>query len=65
MTKGVEAKFSQNPDLCTILLDTGDIVLAEGSLDKVWGIGSRLDDQKATDRNAWTGANRWRNLDER
>ncbi|KAI6084253.1 hypothetical protein F4821DRAFT_243316 [Hypoxylon rubiginosum] len=51
---GNMAKFSQNPQLKRLLLDTGDRVLAEAaSLDRVWGIGF-------TAREAMAGQNRER-----
>ena len=36
----VRAKFVQNPDLATLLLDTGDAILEEGNTwhDRIWGI---------------------------
>ncbi|KAI0387951.1 hypothetical protein F5Y04DRAFT_274807 [Hypomontagnella monticulosa] len=49
------AKFGQNPHLKSLLLDTGDSLLAEAaSLDRVWGIGF-------TAREAMAGQNpqRW------
>jgi len=40
MRRALFAKFTQNPDLKKILLDTGDLVLHENSMvDYYWGIG--------------------------
>ncbi|KAI1762559.1 hypothetical protein GGR53DRAFT_521589 [Hypoxylon sp. FL1150] len=51
---GNMAKFGQNPRLRSLLLDTGDRLLAEAaSLDRVWGIGF-------TAREAMAGQNRER-----
>jgi len=52
------AKFTQNPDLLTHLLATGDTDLAEASpKDKRWGIGLKESDPKALDRKQWRGDN--------
>ena len=45
MYDGVYAKFSQNPELKTQLLATGEKVLVEASpYDKIWGIGFNKSD---------------------
>ena len=42
MLKGVRAKFSQNPSLKALLLQTGDATLIENSpTDYYWGCGSK------------------------
>lgn len=52
------AKFSQNPDLKKMLLDTGDRTLVEASpIDKVWGIGMGEDDPGVEDELNWKGQN--------
>jgi ribA/ribD-fused uncharacterized protein len=56
--RGNIAKFSQNPDMLTQLLSTGDRVLVEASpLDRIWGIGLRGDDPRASDPSQWAGLN--------
>ncbi|MFD8495252.1 NADAR family protein [Amycolatopsis sp. NPDC059657] len=52
------AKFGQNADLKTFLVNTGDRILAEASpLDRIWGIGLAEDDERAADPNQWLGLN--------
>lgn len=52
------AKFSQNKKLKTILLDTGDSLIAEASpSDKVWGIGFSETAPEAQDPSKWRGRN--------
>ena len=46
-------KFQQNPLLCNILINTGDVKIAEGSVDVFWGTGFHLHDQKALDHRYW------------
>jgi predicted NAD-dependent protein-ADP-ribosyltransferase YbiA (DUF1768 family) len=56
--RGNIAKFSQNPDMLRQLLATGDRILVEASpLDRIWGIGLRGDDPRASDRASWQGLN--------
>ena len=55
---GNTLKFAQHDDLRTVLIDTGDRVLVEASpLDRIWGIGLREDDPRATDPARWRGLN--------
>lgn len=52
------AKFRQNPQLGRYLASTGTHVLVEASpYDRVWGIGLRGSDPRATDPAAWPGLN--------
>lgn len=51
------AKFSSNPDLTKMLLDTEDRPLAEGSRDKHWSIGVDPESEKAKNPANWTGKN--------
>lgn len=52
------AKFSQNPDMKRQLLETGDRILVEASpLDRIWGIGLRGDDPRASEPRQWQGKN--------
>jgi predicted NAD-dependent protein-ADP-ribosyltransferase YbiA (DUF1768 family) len=40
MLNSLRLKFSQNNDLCKILLDTRDDIIAEANpFDRIWGIG--------------------------
>lgn len=55
---GNVAKFHQNPLLLDYLAATGSRVLAEASpYDRIWGIGLRASDPRATDPQAWPGLN--------
>ena len=52
------AKFQQNPELLAILLATGNSILVEASpYDKIWGIGMKSNDKRATTPNQWLGDN--------
>ena len=52
------AKFSCNPKLKEVLLNTGNGVLVEASpVDKIWGIGLPEDDPACGNPNLWKGAN--------
>lgn len=54
MKKGLELKFSQNPNLRKKLLDTRDKVLAESSpTDSFWGTGISMNNRNAFDRTKW------------
>ena len=48
--EGVKAKFHQNPNLLSMLRTTKPKLLAEGSLDKLWGTGVHLRDTNAMDK---------------
>lgn len=55
---GLLEKFRQNDELKTLLLDTGDSVLAECAVkDKIWGIGLAMKDVDRFDRAKWKGQN--------
>jgi len=52
------AKFTQNEELQTYLLNTKNRVLVEASpRDKIWGIGLAEDDQRAENPEQWQGLN--------
>ena len=56
--RGVRAKFEQNWDICNILLETGNKLLAEASLrDLKWGIGISNTDMQRYDTKEWRGKN--------
>jgi hypothetical protein len=56
--QGSLAKFGQNPDLRTYLLETTDAVLVEASpTDRIWGIGLAADDENAYRPSRWKGLN--------
>lgn len=58
VVSGNVLKFSQNPELSEFLLNTSDRVLVEASpVDKIWGIGLAVDNQKAENPNLWNGQN--------
>jgi ribA/ribD-fused uncharacterized protein len=56
--RGNMAKFTQNEELKSQLLATGDRTMVEASpLDKIWGIGFAANNPKAYDPNNWRGLN--------
>lgn len=56
--EGSIQKFTQNPELRTFLLNTGNRVLVEASpVDPIWGIGLAADDPRASDPGRWKGLN--------
>jgi ribA/ribD-fused uncharacterized protein len=58
VTRGSQAKFSQNAGLRRRLLDTGEAILAEANpKDYIWGIGLAEDDPAALDPDKWQGLN--------
>jgi len=55
----LKAKFTQNPTLRTLLLDTGDAILAEANpRDKYWGIGTSSTTTIAKNPDKWKGENK-------
>jgi ribA/ribD-fused uncharacterized protein len=51
-------KYRQNPDLLEQLLATGDVTFVECSpVDRIWGIGMRASDSRATNPSMWLGTN--------
>ena len=55
---GNVAKFSQNPELESFLLNTGNMILVEASpYDKIWGIGMSKDDPDVRNPHCWKGTN--------
>lgn len=58
VVSGNVLKFSQNQKLREFLLNTSNRVLVEASpVDKIWGIGLAVDNQKAENPNLWKGQN--------
>jgi ribA/ribD-fused uncharacterized protein len=56
--QGNYAKFTQNPDLESVLMATVGTTLVEASPeDCIWGIGLRKTDPRAKDRKTWRGTN--------
>lgn len=56
--QGSYAKFSQNDDLKSILLATGDDILVEASpYDKIWGVGLPIKHPDLQDPTKWKGLN--------
>jgi ribA/ribD-fused uncharacterized protein len=52
-------KFSQNPKLKEMLLNTKDTILVEASpYDNIWGIGLSESDKRALDSKKWLGENK-------
>ena len=52
-------KFSQNENLKTLLLETGDLHIGEGVLDRLWGIGlhQTFKTKNVLNRENWEGLN--------
>ena len=58
LNTGLEAKFSQNPDLMEKLKNTGTSVIGEASPhDNLFGIGLSIHNPLALDNTKWTGKN--------
>ncbi len=56
--RGSYAKFTQNEDLYTTLMNTVGTELVESSpKDKIWGIGLAENDSRAWDKSTWLGTN--------
>ena len=55
---GSRAKFSQNPDLLSVLLATHGTQLVEASpFDRIWGVGLSMSDPRIDDPANWRGQN--------
>ena len=50
MTKVIEKKFDQNPNLAKLLLDTGDMQLNEATHNQHFGIGVPLHSREIQDK---------------
>ena len=58
VVKANYAKFSQNQELKTFLLNTNDRIIVEASpRDRIWGIGMGQSNEKALNPNLWRGHN--------
>ena len=58
VVRGNMAKFEQNPDLKTFLLNTSQRILVEASpRDHIWGIGFAEDHPDAQNPSRWLGLN--------
>jgi ribA/ribD-fused uncharacterized protein len=56
--RGNLAKFSQNPDLKSALLSTGNRLMVEASpKDNIWGIGMHYEDEGVENPANWKGNN--------
>lgn len=56
--EGLKAKFSQNANLKSLLISTGDAMLAECAVsDKIWGIGLSMHDPDRLSISKWKGQN--------
>ncbi len=56
--KGNMAKFQQNKELCSFLLNTQNRILVEASpVDAIWGIGISEDHVDVTNPSLWPGLN--------
>ena len=57
MLEATWAKFTQNPNLCEHLLETGELVIGEASKDTFFGTGLALSEDGTTDSDKWSGDN--------
>lgn len=58
MVPALVSKFTQDTYSLNVMLDTGDSIIVEASpYDKLWGIGMKKDDPRATDPTKWEGKN--------
>jgi ribA/ribD-fused uncharacterized protein len=58
VVRGNYAKFTQNSDICDILLETGDATLVEASAtDRIWGVGLSIDSPAVYNPDLWRGQN--------
>jgi len=58
MVPALVSKFTQDTYSLNTMLDTGDTIIVEASpYDKLWGIGMKKDDPRATDPTKWEGKN--------
>ena len=55
--QGCMAKFSQNEQLETALLNSGNKLLGEASKDIWWGVGTTLESVEVLHKDSWTGDN--------
>ena len=56
--QGLKMKFSQNPSMKQVLLDTeGTDIVEAAADDRIWGIGLGEDDPLIHDPNNWNGLN--------
>ena len=63
MEEGVAAKFTQNPELKALLLDTGTKQITEcNKYETFWANGLSLHDQNSSNRNMWRGKNHLGNI---
>ena len=52
--EGIKAKFMQNPNLLSHLLDTGNRTIIEACKDEVWGTGVTLGDKNCLNSTKWS-----------
>ncbi len=57
MKVGLDAKYNQNPNLKTMLLETVGARISEASYDKYWGVCKKLTDPEALNPGKWSGKN--------
>ncbi len=58
VVQGTLHKFTQSEDLKKYLIDTKNKILVEASpVDKIWGIGLAVDNEKAANPKCWKGLN--------
>jgi ribA/ribD-fused uncharacterized protein len=54
---GNVAKFHQNPPLADYLAATGRVLVEASPYDRIWGVGLRASDARATNPDMWPGRN--------
>ena len=57
MYECLKRKFTQNPDLGLLLVETGDLELVEATPDRLWGCGATLS-SNVLRRGEWSGKNK-------
>nr|BBO53960.1 YbiA homolog protein [Abalone asfa-like virus]BCY04518.1 hypothetical protein [Abalone asfa-like virus] len=59
MDQALFLKYTQNPDLRKILIETHPHILVEGNkYDRYWGVGLDVKDPRIFDQNNWQGKNK-------
>jgi ribA/ribD-fused uncharacterized protein len=54
---GIRAKFTQNPELASLLLNTGTRDIGEASTDPYWGVAMSLSNKDSLKKDMWSGKN--------
>ena len=54
---GIRAKFTQNPELASLLLNTGTRDIGEATTDPYWGVAMSLSNTNILKKDMWSGKN--------